>query len=266
EPPPVHMAVPVSPAPLVHPVPVEFAPEPAPEPVPRREVRSHRNGGDKAGRDREDDHSTTQELRRLLGFFDEIRRARAWHEVDGAKLVAIRQQLAGTPSQQLTAAFTALKKSADAALTAGPWSVMDKKTTVSPDKHDYYSLATYFFPNPSTPDHCPYVHEDGKWGPDVATTGDMTARARAWQAISDLTLAWFYTGDAKYASRAELDIRTWFLNSATKMNPNMTFGQVVPCTTVGRKEGIIESAEAITQVVDALAILDSGAPGWSSTD
>jgi len=186
--------------------------------------------------------------------------------LDGAKLVAIRQQLAGTPSQQLTAAFTALKKSADAALTAGPWSVMDKKTTVSPDKHDYYSLATYFFPNPSTPDHCPYVHEDGKWGPDVATTGDLTARARAWQAISDLTLAWFYTGDAKYASRAELDIRTWFLNSATKMNPNMTFGQVVPCTTVGRKEGIIESSEAITQVVDALAILDSGAPGWSSTD
>ena len=83
EPPPVHMAVPVSPAPLVHPVPVEFAPEPAPEPVPRREVRSHRNGGDKAGRDREDDHSTTQELRRLLGFFDEIRRARAWDEEDG---------------------------------------------------------------------------------------------------------------------------------------------------------------------------------------
>jgi len=68
--------------------------------------------------------------------------------LDGAKLVAIRQQLAGTPGPPLAAAFTALKKSADAALTAGPWSVMDKKTTVSQDKHDYYRLDTYFLPNP----------------------------------------------------------------------------------------------------------------------
>jgi len=186
--------------------------------------------------------------------------------LDGSQLVAIRGQLTGTPSPKLAAAFAALKKSADAELSAGPWSVMDKNNTVSPDKHDYYSLATYFLPNPATANHCPYIHKDGVWGPEVATTGDLMARARSWQAISDLSLAWFYTGNAAYAARAELDVRTWFLNAATKMNPNMTFAQVVPCTTVGRKEGIIESSEAITQVVDALAILDSGAPGWMPAD
>ena len=67
------------------PVELEPAPAQASDVAPRREVRSHRGGGDKSGRDREDDHSTTQELRRLLGFFDEIRRARAWDEEDDAE-------------------------------------------------------------------------------------------------------------------------------------------------------------------------------------
>jgi hypothetical protein len=185
--------------------------------------------------------------------------------LDGAQLVTIRKQLS-SPSPQLAAALAALRRSADSALTAGPWSVMDKKTTVSKNKHDYYSLATYFWPNPNTADHCPYVRRDGQPGPDVLTTGDLMALQNSWRAIPDLVLAWFYTGDARYAARAELDIRTWFLNSATRMNPNMNFGQVVPCTTAGRKEGIIETSEQITQVIDALAVLDSGAPGWTGAD
>jgi hypothetical protein len=186
--------------------------------------------------------------------------------LDGVQLAAIRQQLATAPTAAQSAALAVLTRSADQALTAGPWSVMDKKSTVSGDKHDYYSLATYFWPNPKTADHCPYLHKDGQWGPTVATTGDLTAWANTWHAINDLTLAWYYTGNAAYAQRAELDIRTWFLNPATKMNPNMTYGQVVPCTSNGRKEGIIETSQAITQVIDGLALLDSGAPGWTATD
>src|SRR5437763_13438225 len=186
--------------------------------------------------------------------------------LDGAKLAAIKAQLTGSPTSGETKALAALKKSADKELTAGPWSVMDKSSTVSKDKHDYYSLATYSCPTPATADGCPHTHKDGRWGPTVATTGDLTAWANTWHAINDLTLAWYYTGRAAYAQRAELDIRTWFLNAATKMNPSMTYGQVVPCTTTGRKEGIIETSQALTQVIDALALLDSGAPGWSTTD
>jgi hypothetical protein len=143
---------------------------------------------------------------------------------------------------------------------------MDKQSTVSADRHDYYSLATYFWPNPATADHCPYVRKDGRWGPTVTTTGDLTAWANTWHAITDLTLAWYYTGNPGYAQRAELVIRTWFLNPATAMNPNMTYGQVVPCTTTGRKEGIIETSQAMSQVIDGLALLDSGAPGWTAAD
>ncbi|GEM_PF-6013912 len=48
-----------------------------------KEIKSHRNGA-KRGRGKGDDEvptaSDTAELKRLLGFFDEIRRARAWDE------------------------------------------------------------------------------------------------------------------------------------------------------------------------------------------
>jgi hypothetical protein len=43
-----------------------------------RAIRSHRNDGKPTKR--EDDRTSTQELDRLLGFFDEIRRAKAWDE------------------------------------------------------------------------------------------------------------------------------------------------------------------------------------------
>jgi hypothetical protein len=186
--------------------------------------------------------------------------------LDGARLVSLKAQLTGSPTPDETRALSALTRLADAALTAGPWSVMDKRSTVSKDKHDYYSLATYYWPNPNTANHCPYIRKDGRWGPTVATTGDLTAWAHTWQAVSNLTLAWWYTGKAAYATRAELLLRTWFLNPATRMNPNMNFGQVVPCTTTGRQEGILEMSQALTQVLDGLAILGIGAPGWTTTD
>ncbi|SRR6266536_971336 len=55
-------------------------PEPQGPPVlPRQEIRSHRNGSS-GGKPSKDDRATTSELHRLLGFFDEIRKARAWDE------------------------------------------------------------------------------------------------------------------------------------------------------------------------------------------
>jgi Alginate lyase len=186
--------------------------------------------------------------------------------LDGATLVSVKAQLTSAPTPGETKALSTLTKLADTALAAGPWSVMDKTSTVSKDKHDYYSLATYYWPNPDTANHCPYIHKDGQWGPTVATTGDLTAWANTWQAISNLTLAWWYTGKKAYATRAELFLRTWFLNAATRMNPNMNFAQVVPCTKTGRQEGTLEMSQALTQVLDGLAILNTGAPGWTAAD
>jgi hypothetical protein len=59
----------------------EMTDEAAAEPLTQRHgIRSHRNGDKPTKIQREDDHADTRELERLLGFFDEIRRARAWDE------------------------------------------------------------------------------------------------------------------------------------------------------------------------------------------
>jgi hypothetical protein len=51
------------------------------QPLPRAEIRSHRTAAGRPARTvREDDRATTSDLNRLLGFFDEIRKARAWDE------------------------------------------------------------------------------------------------------------------------------------------------------------------------------------------
>jgi hypothetical protein len=183
--------------------------------------------------------------------------------IDGNRLVADRQKLARRDAQ-LRTELARLKKSADAVLTAGPWSVMDKKQVPpSGDRHDYYSQAPYWWPGPHG---CPYEQRDGERNPDVDKISDHAGRDKAWSAIYDLTLMWYYTGDSRYARRAELDIRVWFLNSATRMNPNMRFAQVIPCDDTVRGTGIIEASESLPQVLDAFALLDSGAPGWTSAD
>jgi hypothetical protein len=187
--------------------------------------------------------------------------------LDGGRLLQNSQKLAaGDPT--LRAELARLSASANADLTAGPWSVMDK-TQVPPsgDKHDYMSQAPYWWPNPKTKTGCPYVQRDGVRNPAADKISDHAEIGAAWQAIFDLSLAWFYTGNAAYATRAELVVRTWFLNPATRMNPNVNFAQgIFPCQITGHSAGIIETSENIGKVIDGLAVLDSGAPGWTSAD
>lgn len=192
--------------------------------------------------------------------------------LDGPAIARIRSEVSGghaTAAEQ--AAVAALVRTADSELTAGPWSVTDK-TQIPPsgDKHDYMSQAPYWWPTqPSTPDNplgCPYVQKDGQRYPGADAIPDHDERWLAWNAIHDLTLAWYYTGRSDFAQRAELDARTWFTNPATAMNPNLAYAQGIPCQAPGRGTGIIESSDEIVDVLDAFALLDSGAPGWTRTD
>ncbi|GAB3881790.1 alginate lyase family protein [Kibdelosporangium lantanae] len=190
--------------------------------------------------------------------------------LDGTKLVQTKAALLAG-DKTLKAALANLLKQADPELTTGPWTVT-AKTQLPPsgNKYDYLSLAPYYWPTkPKTPDNplgCPYENRDGERNPDTDAIPDKAGRLSAFTAIYQLTLAWYYTGDARYASRAALDLRTWFLDPATKMNPNLDFAQGIPCQTDGRGIGIIEFSYAFTQVLDSAAILSTGAPGWTATD
>lgn len=190
--------------------------------------------------------------------------------LDGKQLLRTKiALLAG--DRAVRSSLNNLLAQANVALTKGPWTVADKpQTPPSGDKHDYLSLAPYFWPSqPQTSENplgCPYVEKDGVRNPATEAIPDKVERLTAFSAIYQLSLAWYYTGDPVYAKRAALDLRTWFLDPATRMNPNLNYAQGIPCMTDGRGIGIIEFSYTFTQVLDAAAILGAGAPGWSGTD
>jgi len=190
--------------------------------------------------------------------------------LDGKRLALTRDLVhAGLPS--LKKPLAELRAQADAALTAGPWSVMDKpQLPPSNDKHDYLSQAPYWWPTqPATaanPWGCPYVQKDGVRNPAIDTITDHNERGAMFNAVYDLSLAWYYTGDAAYAKRAALDLRTWFVDPATRMNPSLDYTQFIPCKVDGRGIGIIDFSQQFTDLLDAVALLNTGAPGWTAAD
>ncbi|KAL3959722.1 hypothetical protein ACCO45_004839 [Purpureocillium lilacinum] len=137
---------------------------------------------------------------------------------------------------------------------AGPWTVTTKKTAPpNGTVHDYASQAPYWWPNPNTADGCPYVQRDGVRNPEVDQYQDRLAVGRMFNSTYVLSLAWFYTGRDAYARHAADILRTWFLDPATAMNPNLDHAQIIPCANTGRAIGIIDFSQEYTNVLDAVA-------------
>ena len=184
--------------------------------------------------------------------------------LDGARLQQTKLHLdQGDP--QLRRALGNLTTRADNWLNQGPWTVVDKpKPAPGGDVHDYLSQAPYWWPTTTptaaNPWGCPYVQRDGQRNPEVDTGTDRQDVEKVFDSTYDLALAWYYTGDKRYARKAGQVLRTWFLDPATRMNPNLNHAQFIPCKYDGRAIGVIDFSQSYTSVVDAIAILGTGAP------
>ncbi|MER5896181.1 alginate lyase family protein [Streptomyces sp. NPDC001876] len=190
--------------------------------------------------------------------------------IDGRRMQRTKDRLdRGDPA--LRRAVEKLTARADGWLGQGPWTVVDKPAPApGGDVHDYLSQAPYWWPSqPRTEENpwgCPYVQRDGERNPEVDTGTDRPDVGKVFNSVTALSLAWYYTGREQYAEHAGDILRTWFLDPATRMNPNLDHGQFIPCKYDGRAIGIIDFSQQYTSVLDAVALLDAGAPGWSSGD
>lgn len=165
----------------------------------------------------------------------------------------------------LMPAYKKLLRDADKALAEGPFSVMEKKNNPpSGDKHDYMSLAPYFWPDPSKPNGLPYIRKDGQTNPEVKEYKDKEYMPRLCELVHTLGLAYYFSGDEKYAAHATKLLEVWFLNPDTKMNPNLNYGQAIKGVNDGRGAGLID-ARHFSKVIDAVGLLQ-GAKAWAPAD
>jgi hypothetical protein len=165
--------------------------------------------------------------------------------------------LAASKAQRTdTPAYKALIKLADAALAGPVYTVTDKlRTPPSGDKHDYISMGPYWWSDPTKPNGEPYVRRDGQVNPERNTKAfDVTALEAMSGAVEALSSAYYFTDDARYADKAAQLLRVWFLDPATRMNPNASFAQGVPGRTPGRAEGVLDTFRLL-RVVAGVGLL-----------
>src|SRR4030095_2052187 len=145
--------------------------------------------------------------------------------MDGNRLVELKDKVQQKDKQVLRL-IDSLKKQANNLLKMKPVSVMDKEfTPVSDNKHDYMSQAPYFWYDSTKPNGLPYMRKDGVRNPEIYKITDRTYLGNLENATRLLSLAWYITGEKKYADKSAELLRTWFLNESTKMNPHLEYGQ-----------------------------------------
>ncbi|MGN7723033.1 alginate lyase family protein [Chitinophaga sp. 22620] len=152
-------------------------------------------------------------------------------------------------------ALTDILQEADKALHNGPYSVVFKdKMPPSGDKHDYMSVGPYWWPDSSKKDGLPYIRKDGQVNPERFSIRDAEYHNALCRDVYLLSIAWYYTGRQDYAAHAARLLRAWFIDPATRMNPNLDFGQSIPGITKGRGIGLIDT-RSLAKLLDGVMLL-----------
>lgn len=165
------------------------------------------------------------------------------------------------------AALKHLVGEAEKALQLSPPSVVAKtKVPPSGNKHDYMSLAPYYWPDEKKKDGLPYVRRDGQVNPESRElSANDTLRVRlVGTTVETLALTYYFTHEEKYAVQAAKFLRTWFLNPATRMTPQLAFAQAILGVNDGRGTGIIE-ARPLAEAA-AASVLLAGSAAWTEAD
>jgi hypothetical protein len=174
---------------------------------------------------------------------------------DAERLRDIKQSIQAK-DKPYEAAVAQIEAEARKAIKEGTYSVTSKVVVPpSGDKHDYMSQAPYFWPDPTKKDGLPYIRKDGERNPEINKITDHKTLDDMVGAVENLSLAYYFRGNEAYAAKAVTLLRAWFLDPATRMNPNMEYAQYVPGVNKGRGIGLLET-RGLTRAVDAIGLLE----------
>ena len=128
--------------------------------------------------------------------------------------------------------------------------------------HDYFSEGDYWWPDPKNPGG-PYIRRDGFSNPDNFNA-NREALIRLSVMAPALAAAWRLTKDKRYAAQFTRHLRAWFVDPATKMNPDLQYAQAIFGVSKGRGTGIIDTLHLV-EVVRALRVMEA-AGGMKAED
>jgi hypothetical protein len=121
-------------------------------------------------------------------------------------------------------------------------------------RHDFYSEGDYWWPNPENPSG-PYIQKDGQTNP-ANFTAHRLAMIQLSEVVATLTSAWILTKDPIYANRANEHLQAWFVDTNTRMNPNMLYAQAIVGKVTGRGIGLIDAYHFV-EVAQSVKVLSS---------
>ncbi len=144
------------------------------------------------------------------------------------KMVAAREDIRNNgESSQYYPAYKGLITQADKMLVQKPVSVMDKpadRLIKVDNPHDFVGASKYahFIDGKWKYDETLPLNEDEYRKYDVQNIGKMSRNA------GTLGLAYFFTGDERYAKKAVDFVYQWCVNPDTYMTPHFYYAQVIP--------------------------------------
>jgi hypothetical protein len=162
-----------------------------------------------------------------------------------------------------TEAVRHLRADADRRMLQGPWSVTaDRPAGVVLDPHDYYSEASYYWPNPEDPTG-PYIVREGRLNPE-RFSANRNALTQMCDTVFALGTAAYLFDDSRYALRAARVIQTWFINPRTRMNPNLEYASAIRGLNMGRPDGLLEGRVFIRAIQGMEFLSRTG--NWDTKD
>ncbi len=159
---------------------------------------------------------------------------------------------------------------AEAALKDEPRTITSAINPRSPGgPHDFSSEGDYWWPDPKNPKG-PYIRRDGETNP----ANFVEHRRLLMRFVRDegaLLAAYDLTHEEKFATAAVRHLHAWFVDPATRMNPDLQYAQSIQGICTGRGTGIIDTVH-LAEVAVGIPVLrgsaaftpadDAAVTGW----